>query len=148
MTVLITFFYSKGIIYFEFIPRGQTVKQAYYAEILKQLYEAVGREGPKLWSSNWILCHNSATAHKVLSLKQFQSQKSITEIEYSPSYPHLALNDFWLFPKIKSALKDEDIRILKIPRKNVTMALKAIPQQVFQKCFQQWQQHWAKFIAT
>jgi hypothetical protein len=43
--------------------------------------------------------------------------------------------------KIKSALKErrfhdtEDIQI------NVMMALKAIPQQEFQKCFQQWQHH-------
>jgi len=28
------------------------------------------------------------------------------------------------------------------------MALKAIPQQKFQKCFQQWQHHWAKCIAA
>jgi len=28
------------------------------------------------------------------------------------------------------------------------MALEAIPQQEFQKCFQQWQYHWAKYIAA
>jgi hypothetical protein len=28
----------------------------------------------------------------------------------------------------------------------VTMALNAIPQQEFQKCFQQWQQCWTKCI--
>jgi hypothetical protein len=28
--------------------------------------------------------------------------------------------------------------------KNVMMALKAIPQQEFQKCFQQWQHHWSR----
>jgi hypothetical protein len=33
-------------------------------------------------------------------------------------------------------------------QKNVTRALKAIPQQEFQKCFQQWQHHWAKWIAA
>jgi len=30
----------------------------------------------------------------------------------------------------------------------VTTALKAIPQQEFQKCFQQWQYHWAKCVAV
>jgi len=30
----------------------------------------------------------------------------------------------------------------------MTTALKAIPQQEFQKCFQQWQHRWAKCIAT
>jgi len=28
------------------------------------------------------------------------------------------------------------------------MALKPLPQQEFQKCFEQWQHHWAKYIAS
>jgi hypothetical protein len=35
---------------------------------------------------------------------------------------------------------DEEFMIQQISKK-VTMALKAIPQQEFQKCFQQWQHH-------
>jgi len=70
----------------------------------------------------------------------------INEMEHPVYSPHLAWNDFWLFPKIKSALKGlrfqdtEDI-------KNVT-TLKAIQQQEFQKMFQHWQHHWAKCIAA
>jgi hypothetical protein len=41
----------------------------------------------------------------VLSVKQFLAHKLITEMEHSPYSPDLALNDFWLFPKIKPALK-------------------------------------------
>jgi hypothetical protein len=47
-TVLITFFNIKGIVYFEFIPQGQTVNQAYYVETLRQLCEAVHRKRPEL----------------------------------------------------------------------------------------------------
>jgi hypothetical protein len=39
-----------------------------------------------------------------LSSKQFLAQKSITEMEHPPYSPHLALNDFWAFTKIKFAL--------------------------------------------
>jgi histone-lysine N-methyltransferase SETMAR len=49
--------------------------------------------------------HDNAPAHKMLSVKQFPAQKLINEMEHPPFSPDLALNDFWLFSKIKSALK-------------------------------------------
>jgi hypothetical protein len=71
----------------------------------------------------------------VLSVKQFLAQKSITEMEHPPSSPDLAPNDFCLFPKLKSALKGRRFQDIKDIKKNVMIALKAIPQQEFQKCF-------------
>jgi hypothetical protein len=68
-------------------------------------------------------------------------------MEHPSCSPDLVLNDFWLLPKIKSALKVprfQDIEDVE----EVTTALKAVPQQQFQKCFQQWQHHWAKCIAA
>jgi hypothetical protein len=44
-------------------------------------------------------------AHKALSVKQFLVQKSITERKHPLNFPDSALNDFFLFPKIKSAQK-------------------------------------------
>jgi len=42
--MFITFFDIKDTVHFGFIPRGQTVNQAYCVEILKQLREAVSRK--------------------------------------------------------------------------------------------------------
>jgi hypothetical protein len=76
-----------------------------YMEILNQFHDAVPRKKAWLWPSSWILCHDIALAHKLLSVKQFLAQKSITEMEHPPSSPDLAPNDFWLFLKMKCALK-------------------------------------------
>jgi hypothetical protein len=52
-----------------------------------------------------ILHHDNAPAYKAFSVKQFLARISITEMEHPPYSCHLAPNDFWLFPKIKTALK-------------------------------------------
>jgi hypothetical protein len=79
-TMLITFFDIKDIAHFEFTAQGQTVNQAYYVQILKRLLEAASRERPELWPSFKILYHDSALDHKALSVKQFVTQKTITEL--------------------------------------------------------------------
>jgi hypothetical protein len=38
-----------------FTSQGQTVNQAYFVEILKQLREAVCTKRPELWHNDWIL---------------------------------------------------------------------------------------------
>jgi hypothetical protein len=62
---------------------------------------------------------------------QAVSSPSITEIEHPPCYPDLAPNDFWLFPEITSALKGRRFQDIEGIQKNVTVTLKAIPQQEF-----------------
>jgi hypothetical protein len=72
----------------------QAVNQTYFVEILEQLREAVSRERPTLWSNDWILHHYCSPAHKVLSVKQFLAQISITEMEHPPYSSDLAPADF------------------------------------------------------
>jgi hypothetical protein len=95
----------KGTVHFEFISQGETFTQAYYVEISMRLRGALHRKRPELWPNNWILHYNNAPAYKVLSVRQFLAQKSITKMEYRPCSRDLSPNDLWLFPKIKSALK-------------------------------------------
>jgi hypothetical protein len=68
-------------------------------------------------------------------------------LKHPPPSLDLAPNGFWLFPEIKSALKGQRFKILKTLR-NMMTAQKAILQQEFQKCFQQWQHHWANCVAA
>jgi hypothetical protein len=69
--MFITCFDTKSIVHFKFIPQGQTVNQAYYVEILKQLHEDVHRKTPKLWPKDWILHCDNVPDQNVLSVKQF-----------------------------------------------------------------------------
>jgi hypothetical protein len=131
-TMLVTFFDTKSIVHFEFIPQGQTVSRAYHVEILKRLREAVHRKSPELWPNVWILHYDNAPAHKAPSVKQFVAQKSITKMEHPPYFPDFAPNDFWLFPKINSVLRGRGFQDTEdIPKGNMTTGLKAVPQKEF-----------------
>jgi len=46
--MLLTFFYVRGIVHYEFVPTGQTVNQVYYLEILERLREKVKRKRPEI----------------------------------------------------------------------------------------------------
>jgi hypothetical protein len=69
-------------------------------------------------------------------------------MEYPSYLPNLAPNYFWLFSKIMCALNRRGFRNTEGIQINVTTVLKSIPQQAFLKCFQQWQDRWAKCIAA
>jgi len=54
-----------------------------------------------------------------------------------PAYsPDLALDDFFLFPKTKETLKGRHFDDIDDIRINTTAALKVIPQNQFQNCFE------------
>jgi hypothetical protein len=94
------------------------------------------RKRPELCPHNWIIHYDNAPAYRALSVKQFLAQKSITEREHPPYYPDLALTSGC--SKNKVCPKGTKISGYWRHPKNVTTALKNIPQKVFQKCFQQW----------
>jgi hypothetical protein len=73
--------------------------------MLKWLHGTVCRKRPELLPSVWILHHENAPAHKVLFFKQFVPQKSIIEMEHPHYSSDMAPSDFWLFLKVKFAIK-------------------------------------------
>jgi hypothetical protein len=91
-TVLITFFDIKGFVHFKFIKQAQTVNQSYYGKILKRLRATVHRKG---------MIFGPTMGFSTITMLQ------LTRRSHSPPppSPDSVPNDFWLFTKIKSALK-------------------------------------------
>jgi len=66
-----------------------------------------------------------------------------------PAYsPDLARSDFFVFPKIKEILKGRDCDDIDDIRSNTTEALKAIPPNQLQNCFEGWTRRWHRCIAS
>jgi len=93
-----------GIVHKEWVPAGQTVNQYYYTEILEKLRKRVMQVGPNI-AKNWILHHYNEPAHAVLSVAQFLTSKCIMVMLQPPYSLDLAPCDFFLFQKVKLAVK-------------------------------------------
>jgi hypothetical protein len=71
-----------------------------------------------------------------------------TVLDQPPYSPDLAPNDFFQFPKIKKVWKGRHYDEIDDIRGNMTAALKVIPQNQFQNCFQGSTKPWHQCIAS
>jgi histone-lysine N-methyltransferase SETMAR len=81
-------------------------------------------------------------------VREFLASKQITVPEHTPYSPDLSPNDFFLFPKIKEILKGRHSDDTDNIRSHTMAALKAIPQNQFQNCFEGWTRCWHRCIAS
>ena len=106
-TMLVCFFDHQGIVHYEFIAQGQTVNQQCYLEVLTRLRESLRRKRPGLWPDKWILHYDIAPARGAFRVREFLAKNSITKMDHLPYSLELVTCDFWLFPKLKNALKGQ-----------------------------------------
>jgi len=89
--------------------------------------------------------HDNTPAHTALSVREFLATKQITVLEHPAYSLDLAPSDFFMFPKIKEILKGRHFDDI---RSNTTAAVKAIPQNRLQNCFEGWTRCWHRCIAS
>ena len=141
------FFDSHGVVHHEYVPQGQTVTKEYYEGVLCRLHNAVRRKRPYLWAAKtWQLHHDNAPGHSIHLIQGFLAKHNIPPIRQAPYSPDMAPCDFWLFPKLKMPLKGTQFESREDIMRNATALLNMIPQEAFQKCFQQWQDRWKKCV--
>jgi len=116
--------------------------------VLTRLQESVWRKRPGIWSDKWILHHYNAPVHDALRACEFLAKNSITKLDHPPHSPGLVPCDFWLFPKLKNALKEQRFADLSDIQCNVKTLLQGILENNFQDCFRQWHHRLMKCIAS
>ncbi|GFX69366.1 mariner Mos1 transposase [Trichonephila clavipes] len=137
--VMIVFYDIYGIVYLHWVPEGQSINQHYYLEVLGNLRERIRRKRPEmLKEKSWIFHQDNAPAHSALSVKRFLAKHSIPVLEHPPYSPDLAPCDFYLFPKVKSALKGTRFESVEAVKEKAAGVLKELTKDDFQHCFQQW----------
>ena len=145
--LLTVFFDSRWVVHHEYTPQGQTVTKEYYEGVHCRLRNAVWHKWPDLWAAkSWQFHHDNAPAHSSHLIQGFLAKHNIPLIRQAPYSPDMAPCDFWLLSKLKMLLKGTRFESREDITRKVTAQLDMIPQEAFQKCFQQWQDCWKKCV--
>jgi len=79
---------------------------------------------------------------------EFLFKKGISVYQQPPYSPNLSPCDFFLFPKLKFHLKSHHFGIVDNIQKVVTDQLRALLHEDFQHCYQEWEQHLRRCVAS
>ena len=102
----IDFFDVHEIVHAEFLPKGQTINQHVYKNILQRLMHSVREKRRELRETrSWLLHHDNAPAHHALEIREFLAKNNIAVLKQPLYSPVLAPCDFFLFPKLKEVIK-------------------------------------------
>ncbi|GFW45457.1 mariner Mos1 transposase [Trichonephila clavipes] len=108
--VSVIFFDSKGTIHKEFPPEGMTMNAAKYIEVLTRFMKCLRRERERVrpqyaQQGSWCIVHDNARLHTANIVKQFLAKMRVEQSEHYPYSPDLNPSDFFLFRRLKLALK-------------------------------------------
>lgn len=147
--MLEVFFDCSGIVHMEFIPDGVTVNKEKYVHILRRLRQSIRRKRPDFWQNkNWLLLHDNAPAHRSVLVQSELAKQSITVLPHPPYSPDLAPCDFFIFSRMKNQLRGRRFCSAEEVKTAATQALRSIPENAFQDCFQQLYRRWQKCIVA
>lgn len=140
--MMIVFFDIHGIVYLHWVSEGLTISPYYCLHILSEFRERIKEKRPELWKDkSWILHHDSAPTHFRSSVKRFLAKYSIPVLDHPPYSPDLAPCNFYLFSKVKSALKGTRFESVEAVKEKAARVLKELTEEDFQHYFEQWKIH-------
>ncbi len=151
--VMLTVFYDEqGLVTTDFLPPRQTVDSDYYCSVLRKLKEDLRRKRPELWAmeeDGWCavkLHQDNAPPHvSAMSLAMIGSS-ALDMVPHPPYSPDLAPCDFFLFPRLKAALRGHRHQNLADLRIATMRALRNIDPADFRDSIQSLPVRWMKCI--
>jgi hypothetical protein len=81
-------------------------------------------------------------------MQGFLAKNGIPQVRQAHYSSDMAPCDFWLFPRLKTPLKDSRFDSREDIMRNATKELRSLPEEAFQKCFQQWKERSAKCVKS
>ena len=92
------FFWDQdGILLTDYLPKGQTVNEEYYASLLVQLKDILKEKLSGNFTKGVLFFHDNAPAHRTLATKKKLAYLGFQCLDHPPYPPDLATSDYHLF---------------------------------------------------
>ena len=104
------FWDAKGIVLIDYLQKGHTINGEYYANLLRQLREAIKSKRRGKLTKGPLLHQDNAPAHKSMIAMAAAHDCGFELIEHPPYSPDLAPSDYFLFPNMKKHLAGKHFR--------------------------------------
>jgi hypothetical protein len=101
--MVLMFFNANGVIYMNYILKGETVNAEYIKKSLARFLKIFRKKRP-ITSQEWFLHWDNSPVHTAATVQDYLEAKGIKTIRHPPYSLDLAPADFFLFPKVKSEL--------------------------------------------
>jgi len=104
--VLASIFWDQdGILYIDYLPKGQTIDAEYYSSLLVQLKDILKGKCCRKVPKEVLFLHDNAPAHRALATQKKLAYLGFQRLEHPPYSLDLALSDYHLFAGLKKQLK-------------------------------------------
>jgi histone-lysine N-methyltransferase SETMAR len=95
--MVLVFFDAKGVIYTNYVPKGETVNAKYIKKALARFLKVFKAKRPIMSSQDWFLRWDNALIYTAATVQEFLAAKGIKTLCSPPYSPDLAPTDFFLF---------------------------------------------------
>jgi len=94
-----------GILFINYLPKGQTINAEYNLSLLVQLKDILREKLRGKITKGFLFLHDNAPAHPALATQKKQAYLGFQCVDNPPYSPDLAPSDYHLFPRLKKQLK-------------------------------------------
>ena len=104
----VIFWDNQGVIMVDYLKEGHTINDAYYTEELRRLREKIVRKRKGKLPRGVLLLQDNAPAHTLQISMAAAAECGFEVLPHPPFSPDLAPSDFFLFPMLKTNLRDRN----------------------------------------
>jgi histone-lysine N-methyltransferase SETMAR len=135
--MVLVFFDNEGLIYTNYVPKGQAVNAKYIVEALSKFLVTFKKKRQNMAVGEWFFHWDNAPVHTAAVVKDWMAARNFRLIDHLPYSLDLVPADFFLFPTIKRQLAGKTLsqETFKTMREG---AARTIAEEDYATAFRRW----------